>query len=71
MVEGVGLKQSAQPMTAAEYVDSHKPRIAGFAHTAPRYDDVTKPLVAPYPAACMVMAGECRCYSTSYAAYCV
>lgn len=52
-----------RPMTTAEYVDSHNPRIGGFPHTAPRYDDITKPVVAPYPAACLVMAGECRCYS--------
>lgn len=55
-----GLKR---PMTTFEYVDSFKPRIGGFPHSAPRYDEITKPVLAPYPAACLVMAGECRCYS--------
>lgn len=53
----------AAPLTAAEYVKSIKPRIEGFPQTAPRYDEVTKPVIAPYPAACVVMAGDCKCYS--------
>jgi zona occludens toxin len=50
-------------MTVAEYADSHKPRIEGLAYTAPRYDEATKPVNVPYPAACLSMAGRCDCYS--------
>lgn len=50
-------------LTAEEYVAQYQPRVPGLAHTAPAYDDVTRPAVAPYPSACMLMRGECRCYS--------
>ena len=50
-------------LTAAEYAEERAPRFAGFAHTAPVYDEVTKPTEAPYPAACVEMAGKCKCYS--------
>ena len=53
----------ARKLTAAEYVQERTPRFAGFSHTAPVYDDVTKPVDAPYPAACVQMKGECRCYT--------
>eukprot|EP01030_Chromulinospumella_sphaerica_P006501 gene6501-6357_t len=58
--------QQAAPvrkLTAAEYADERTPRFAGFTHTAPVYDDITKPVDAPYPAACVEMRGDCRCYS--------
>ena len=29
----------------------------------PAYDEATKPAEAPYPAACVQMKGECRCYT--------
>lgn len=51
------------PMTAAEYVEQRKPRLADFPHTAPAYDQVTAPTVAPYPAACVQMGKTCKCYS--------
>lgn len=53
----------ARKLTAAEYAQERVPRFAGFSHTAPVYDDVTKPVEAPYPAACVQMKGECRCYT--------
>lgn len=52
------------PMTPAEYASSFSPRVGGFPHTAPRYDDVTKPILAPYPAACIEMKSKgCRCFT--------
>lgn len=54
---------SGQPMTAAEYVASRVGRLPSFPHTAPAYDQVTQPTVAPYPAACVSMRGDCRCYT--------
>lgn len=53
-----------QPMTQAQYLDAHRPRVDGLAYTAPLYDEVTKPVRAPYPAACVQSASMgCRCYS--------
>lgn len=51
------------PMTVAEYVEHRKPRLADFPHTAPAYDQVTAPTVAPYPAACVQMGARCDCYT--------
>ena len=53
----------ARGLTTAEYVQERTPRLAGFSHTAPVYDGVTKPVEAPYPAACVQLKGECRCYT--------
>lgn len=56
-------RAAAAPMTAIEYVASHVPRLPGLPHTAPRYDAVTQPTEAPYPAACILMADKCNCYT--------
>lgn len=50
-------------MTAIEYADQHVPRVAGLAYTAPVFDAVTKPVEAPYPAACIKSPTRCQCYS--------
>lgn len=39
------------------------PREPGLPHTAPKYDGLTVPVVAPYPAICMTMGNDCRCYT--------
>ena len=49
--------------TPAEFVASFNPRLAGLPQTASRYDDVTKPATAPYPAACVQMGDRCDCYT--------
>jgi zona occludens toxin len=59
---GVSKKGSA---TTAEYFESFTPRIAGLPHTAPIYDDVTKPVTYP-KLSCMgwVKTGgvqDCKC----------
>jgi zona occludens toxin len=51
------------PLTAAEFVSLHAPRVPGLAYTAPVYDEVTKPTEAPYPAGCVKSATSCTCYS--------
>jgi len=53
----------AKVLTAVEYAASYEPRVSGFAYTAPRYDAVTKPIAAPYPAACVHMGKRCECYT--------
>lgn len=56
-------KGGAKTMTVGEYLDSRKARIQDFPHTAPVYDAVTAPAVAPYPAACMTMGDRCDCFT--------
>jgi zona occludens toxin len=58
-----GQAKPAGPMTAAEYTASFTPRVHGLAYTAPAYDEVTKPVQAPYPAACIASAKRCQCYT--------
>jgi len=55
--------QSNRKLTADEYVTERVARLADFPHTAPAYDDVTKPTEAPYPAACVQMGKTCKCYT--------
>ena len=50
-------------LTGEEYLEVHTPRVPGLAYTASVYDEVTKPIAAPYPAACVTLRGECRCYT--------
>lgn len=52
------------PLTAAQYIEQFKPRVAGLDYTAPAYDKVAEPKEAPYPAACVLGAsGWCQCWS--------
>ncbi|SDO07958.1 zona occludens toxin [Rhodoferax sp. OV413] len=50
-------------LTTAEYVSSYQPRLQGLAYTAPRYDEMTKPVNVPYPAACIQSKTRCECFS--------
>lgn len=50
-------------LTPKEYAASFTPRVEGLAYTAPRYDDNTKPVTAPFPAACVSMGDRCECYT--------
>ncbi|MBI3102761.1 MAG: hypothetical protein HYY98_14595 [Burkholderiales bacterium] len=54
---------SAQHVSVDDYIASRKPRLQDFPHTAPAYDEVTKPVTAPYPAACVMFRGACTCYT--------
>lgn len=66
---GVKSAQAVQPsaasgaLTTGQYLAAYAERIEGLPQTAPRYDEVTKPTVAPYPAACVMMGDACKCYS--------
>jgi zona occludens toxin len=46
---------------AKEYVFLNTPRVEGLAHTAPKYDELTKPVRVPVPAACIQFRGTCKC----------
>lgn len=52
-----------QKLTSDEYIADRVARLKDFPHTAPAYDDVTKPTEAPYPAACVQMGKTCKCYT--------
>lgn len=53
------------PVSAQAYVTRYVPRIEGMPHTAPAYDDLVKPVQAPYPAACIERKAkdDCTCYT--------
>ncbi|RZI42471.1 Zonular occludens toxin [Herbaspirillum sp. HC18] len=42
---------------------NNTPRVDGLPHTAPKYDEVTKPMTAPVPVACVSNERRCACYS--------
>lgn len=48
-----------------QYVALSTPRVQGLPHTAPKYDQITQPTVAPVPAACIhsEKTDRCQCYS--------
>lgn len=50
-------------MSTAEMLVSYTPRIPGLPQTAPRYDEVTRPTIAPVPAACVSMGSRCDCFT--------
>jgi len=54
----------ADAMSASEYLQLMRPRIPGLAFTAPAYDQLTKPVEAPYPSVCAYSPDfPCRCWS--------
>lgn len=61
---GAAKDSRAPAMTTAEYLASFAPRVTDLQHTSPRYDQVTQPTQAPYPAACVLMGSKCKCYTT-------
>lgn len=46
-----------------DYFSSRQPRVVGVEHTAPVYDDVTKPVRAPVPVGCVETSKGCACYT--------
>lgn len=62
-----GARRASQengPMTVEQWFVHNTGRVPSLPHTAPAYDDVTKPVHAPYPAACVQMPSKgCKCYT--------
>ena len=48
---------------AKQFVFEHTPRMQDLPHTAPRYDEITKPTIAPLPAACVANQQRCHCWT--------
>lgn len=62
--------QAVAALTPAEYVKSYQPRVPGLAHTAPAYDDLTRPRQVPLPAACMESRSNgCKCFTQQATPY--
>jgi zona occludens toxin len=57
------LRQAVIHKSTEEYLAEQQPRVAELLHTAPVYDEVTRPTEAPFPAACVQSASRCLCYS--------
>ncbi|MCK2088651.1 zonular occludens toxin domain-containing protein [Thauera aromatica] len=56
-------RQPSGPKSLQEWLREQQPRILGLPHTAQVYDEVTKVVTAPYPAACIASTTRCICYS--------
>lgn len=61
--------QQARPMTTGEYVATFEPRVEGLQHTAPRYDELTKPTRVPLPVGCLKTAKRCDCFTQDATPY--
>ncbi|MQQ99255.1 zonular occludens toxin domain-containing protein [Glaciimonas soli] len=48
---------------AHQFLFDRTPRVNGLPQTAPRYDEITKPTTAPYPASCVSNPKKCTCYT--------
>lgn len=48
---------------AANYMWKETPRVAGMLHTAPKYDELTKPTRVPMPAGCLLVKLDCKCFT--------
>ena len=53
----------SKAMTKEQWIVSQTPRIESFPASAPKYDEVTKPVYAPLPAACVDFKKKCTCYT--------
>lgn len=48
---------------ARHWVDMSTPRLVGLPQTAPKYDELTKPVRVPVPAACIQHGEKCKCFT--------
>lgn len=62
-----GVSASARPPVARavplDVLAGYIPRVPGLPHTAPRYDEVMRPVTAPQPRLCISSTRACRCYT--------
>jgi zona occludens toxin len=58
------LKPAFDPIAdARSYITANTPRVAGLPQTAPKYDEMTKPVRVPVPAACVSSKSMCKCFT--------
>jgi len=57
-------QNAGAPVSPAEYAAHYSPRIEGLPHSAPAYDKVTEPVIAPEPIGCMdSKRSGCKCFT--------
>ena len=50
-------------ISTTDWLASHTPRLVGLAYTAPKYDEITKPVRVPAPSICVSTSARCSCYT--------
>jgi zona occludens toxin len=61
---GFAAAPSVDPMADARaWVNRETARVEGLPHTAPKYDEMTKPTTVPVPAMCIRRGQRCQCYT--------
>ena len=60
---GENFKYKTAVDDAKEYVFQETPRVSELPHTAPKYDKITEPTVAPFPVGCVKTSHSCECFS--------
>lgn len=63
--------QGKPQLTPQQYVQSLEPRLHQLAHTAPVYDEITRPTRVPVPAGCVSTPTRCQCYTQDATPYAV
>lgn len=59
-----GASKAVEPLSPQQWLELRQPRIADLPHTAPAYDAITKPKIAPVLAACVQSESRgCKCYT--------
>lgn len=48
---------------AKQYIFEQTARVEGLPQTAPKYDELTKPTIAPVPVGCLASKSHCACFS--------
>jgi len=59
--DSTGKSAPAQIQKATFDPANYKPRFADLPHTAPRYDEITTPTVAPQIVGCLILNKNCKC----------
>lgn len=62
----------SEVLNAEQLAQTFMPRFLDQAYSAPRYDELTKPKRAPYPAACVIRVAQindCKCYTQDATPY--
>lgn len=57
-------KPASSRLTRTEWLQEREPRVSDLAYSAPVFDEIVKPVRAPFPAACVRNGSKgCRCYT--------
>lgn len=62
-------QEQGRVLTSQEYVAQYHERLDGMPHTAPAYDEITKPVTAPEPVGCIAYEDQCKCLTQQGTVY--